>query len=109
MTDDKKTKGSDTSKSRVHEEFEALPLDKKFASLLQMEAVTITEAFNYVVNSSAKAFEKAGAAIEEFGAKFEKEVTKAAAQSEPKTKGKASDPKPKARPAKKAPNANSAE
>ncbi len=110
MTDQKEkdTKSSEVPKSKVQTEFEALPLDKKIASLLQMEAVTISEAFSYVIDSSAKAFEKAGIAIEQFGAKFEKEVTKAATSSEPKPDEKSSTAKPKSRPAKKAPNAGAA-
>lgn len=108
MTDQPKQdeKKAGEPKSRVQQEFEALPLDKKIASLLQMEAVTISEAFSYVVNSSAKAFEKAGNAIEEFGIKFEKEARKAAESTKPKAEGgtKASTAKPKGR-AKKAPEA----
>ena len=99
MTEQKKqeTKDSET-KSRVQQEFEALPLEKKIASLLQMEAVTISEAFSYVVNSSARAFEKAGSVIEEFGAKFEQEARKAtqSTSQKPGTGGtKSSTAKPK--------------
>ena len=99
MTEQKKqeTKDSET-KSRVQQEFEALPLEKKIASLLQMEAVTISEAFSYVVNSSARAFEKAGSVIEEFGAKFEQEARKAtqSTSQKPGTDGtKSSTAKPK--------------
>ena len=107
MVDQKK----ETKKDPIQSEFEALPLDQKFASLLKMEAVTITEAFNYVVASSSKAFEKAGEAINEFGAKFEREVTNATASAadEAKTKTpKGSTAKPKPRPGKKAPNTDSA-
>ena len=104
MTEQQKqdTKGAGASKSRVQEEFEALPLDKKIASLLQMEAVTISEAFSYVMNSSAKAFEKAGSVIEEFGIKFEWEARKAAGSSGAKgstenTKTSAAKPKGRAK------------
>ncbi len=98
----------ETKKDPIQSEFEALPLDQKFASLLKMEAVTITEAFNYVVENSSKAFEKAGDMINDLGAKFEKEVSKATC--DPATKKaadapKASTAKPKSRPAKKSPNA----
>lgn len=112
MTEQKneETKSTGEAKSRVQEEFNALPLDKKIASLLEMEAATISEAFSYVVNSSAKAFEKAGSVIEEFGIKFENEARKAAESTEPKTDTggpKASTTKPKSR-AKKAPDAGAA-
>ncbi len=98
----------ETKKDPIQSEFEALPLDQKFASLLKMEAVTITEAFNYVVDNSAKAFEKAGEVINDLGAKFEKEVSKATSSPTDKKAAdapKASTAKPKSRPAKKAPNA----
>ena len=107
MTDKKK----ETVKDPIQSEFEALPLDQKFASLLKMEAVTITEAFNYVVESSSKAFEKAGEVINDFGAKFEKEARKATESATGKSTAsapKASAAKPKSRPAKKAPNAGAA-
>ncbi len=108
MTEQKKqeTKGAGAAKSRIQEEFEALPLDKKIGSLLQMEMVTISEAFSYVVNSSAKAFEQVGNAVEEFGSKFEQEARKAAESAKPKANAgdaKTSTAKPKGH-AKKAPN-----
>ena len=107
MTNQKK----ETKKDPIQSGFEALPLDQKFASLLKMEAVTITEAFNYVVESSSKAFEKAGEVINDFGAKFEKEARKATESATGKKTAsapKASAAKPKSRPAKKAPNAGAA-
>ena len=108
MTEQKKQepKSSGTKKSRVQQEFEALPLDKKIASLVQMEAITIGEAFSYVMESSAKAFEKAGSMIENFGAKFEAEARKATQSANP-TPGpdhtKKSASKPKSGASKKAP------
>ncbi len=113
MTEQKKeeSKKTEAPKDRVQTEFEALPLDKKIVSLLQMEAVTISEAFSYVVNSSAKAFEKMGNAVEEFGAKFEQQARKAADSTKPNgdTGGtKASTAKPKGRAAKKVPDAGAA-
>ena len=71
---DKNTEKQDESKAakgRFQEEFNALPLDEKFASLLQMEVATLNEAFTYVANSSMKAFEKVGDAISDLGSKIE--------------------------------------
>ena len=61
----------------IHAEFNSLPLDKKFASLLQMEATTINEAVKYVADSSMKALEKLGDVISDFGAKVETEAKNA--------------------------------
>ncbi|MFT3745476.1 MAG: hypothetical protein QM785_14440 [Pyrinomonadaceae bacterium] len=63
--------------SDIHAEFNLLPLDKKFASLLQMEATTINEAVKYVADSSMKALEKLGEAISDIGAKVGDEAKKA--------------------------------
>ena len=107
MADEKK----ETKKDPIQSEFEALPLEQKFASLLKMEVVTITEAFNYVVESSSKAFAKAGEAINDFGVKFEREATKAAASATGEKKAeepKGSTSKTKPRPSKKPPGAEPA-
>ncbi len=67
------------TKSRLQDEFNALPLEDKFANLFRMEATTIGEALKFVAESSMKAVEKAGAAIQDLSAKIETEVKKASA------------------------------
>ena len=76
MTEDKKqqTKANGAEKDPIQAEFESLPLDRKIANLLRMEAVTLSETFDYVVSSSMKAVEKAGDAIQDFGTKLDKEM-----------------------------------
>ena len=104
MTDQKQQETKNAPKDRFQEEFNALPLDKKFANLLQMEVATLTETFNYVATSSMKVIEKVGDAINDFGTKIENEAKKAAssAKSAASSPGpKASTAKPKARPARK--------
>lgn len=103
MTDEKKEtpKNEASKKDKFQEEFEALPLEKKIASLFRMEAVTLGETFAYVVNSPMKVVEKVGDVIAEFGMKLENEARKAARpkehNSEPKTaKGSAAKPKTQA-------------
>ena len=100
MTDQKKeeSKKAEPAKDRFQEEFEALPLEKKIASLLRMEAVTLGETFAYVVNSPMKVVEKVGDVIAEFGMKIENEARKEARPAETKTdagKAKKSTPPPK--------------
>lgn len=58
-------------------EFAELPLEKKVANLLEMEAVTLSETFSFVLNSPFKIFEKAMDVMAEFGLKLEDEAKKA--------------------------------
>ncbi|CAN5548367.1 hypothetical protein BH10ACI2_BH10ACI2_15940 [soil metagenome] len=80
MTDQKtdEAKAAEAPKDTFQEEFEALPLEKKIARLLKMEAITLGETFSYVVNSPFKVVEKVGDVIAEFGMKIENEARKAA-------------------------------
>ena len=97
------TKTAETPKDKFQEEFEALPLEKKIARLLKMEAITLGETFAYVVNSPMKVVEKVGDVIAEFGMKIENEAKKATrppeSETEPKAK-KTPEPPPRPRPRK---------
>ena len=89
---------AETPKDPFHEEFSALPLEKKIARLMKMEAETFSETIAYVVNSPMKVVEKVGDVIAEFGIKIEKEAKKAARPSEASTEAKDAtngDAKPK--------------
>jgi hypothetical protein len=88
-------KSTTESKSDIHAEFNALPLDKKFASLLQMEATTINEAVKYVADSSMKALEKLGDVISDLGAKVETEAKKATSANEKTEEAESEKQKPK--------------
>ncbi len=95
---------TEKAKTPIQSEFEALPLEQKISQLMKLEAVTLTETFDYVVRSATKVFEQAGDTIQDFAAKAEAEVKKATSSTTTKTKNaapKASTAKPKARPAKK--------
>lgn len=99
------------AKSRLEQEFYALSLEEKIASLMRMEAATLGETLTFIANSSAKAVEKAGDFIHEVSVKIENEVKKAAKSAETKAKGgaaKASEPKPKASSAKRTPKPGTA-
>ena len=86
MTDQKKEepKKNESTKAGFQAEFDALPLDKKFASLMRMEVATLSEAFSYIANSSLKMVEQVGDAITDFGIKIEHEAKKATQSSAPK-------------------------
>lgn len=66
-------------------EFAELPLEKKVANLLEMEAVTLSETFSFVLNSPFKIFEKAMDVMAEFGLKLEDEAKKAKRPGEHKS------------------------
>jgi len=87
---------SDKSKDAFQAEFEALPLDEKFSRLFKMEAATIGETITYVVDNSAKVFDKAVEAMNEFGRKAQADCADKADKKEPGTKSK-DKPKDKAK------------
>lgn len=109
MTDQQqKNPASDQVKDRFQAEFEALPLDKKFARLFKMEAATLTETFEYVFNSPMEVVGKVGDAISDFAGKVETEFKKASAANrehcEPESKSPPPPPsaaKPKGRQTRK--------
>jgi hypothetical protein len=97
MTDQNK----DTERSKLHAEFDALPLDQKIASLLKMEATTLSETFAYAMESPLKVVEKMGDIISDFGVKIETGAKKAQEKAEAKktaggapNKSKGRQPKP---------------
>lgn len=53
-------------------EFEEMPLDKKIASLVELEAIALGETFSYVMNSPYKAVGKIMDVMADFGFKMDK-------------------------------------
>ncbi|REJ78852.1 MAG: (2Fe-2S)-binding protein [Acidobacteria bacterium] len=53
-------------------EFETMPLDKKFASLVELEAIALGETFSYVINSPYEAAGKAMEFLAGFGWKMDR-------------------------------------
>ncbi len=71
---EKKEKPKAEEKSEGYKkEFEALPLEKKIASLMELEAIALGETFSYVLNSPYKAVGKVMDVMAEFGFKLERE------------------------------------
>jgi ferredoxin len=80
MTKEKKVDekaAADEKKDEFRKEFEALPLEKKIASLLRFEAIALGETISFVVNSPFKIFEKAVDVMAEFGIKLENDAKEA--------------------------------
>ena len=78
-------------KDKFQEDFEALPLEEKIKKLLRLEAVTLTEAFNYGVKESMKAADRLGDVLSDFGNKVEAEFKKATKHAD---NGPCEPPKP---------------
>jgi hypothetical protein len=54
-------------------EFTEMPLEKKIAKLMELEAIALGETFAFVINSPFKVFEKIGDVMAEFGFKKEED------------------------------------
>ncbi|MET0754366.1 MAG: hypothetical protein ABWZ66_13370 [Pyrinomonadaceae bacterium] len=76
---------TEARKEEYRKEFEELPLEKKIASLVELEAIALGETLSYVINSPYKAVEKVMDVLAEFGLKFEKEAKEATRPPEHKT------------------------
>lgn len=77
----KEKKESEEDKKEVEEEkkeefkkqFEELPLEKKIANLMELEAIALNETFSFVINSPYAAVGKVMDVLAGFGLKMEKE------------------------------------
>jgi ferredoxin len=87
MTSKKKESASEakaeTDKSEQYKkEFEELPLEKKIADLVHLEAITLGETFSFVLNSPFKVFDKVLDVMAEFGFKKEEDAHAASRPAE---------------------------
>lgn len=85
MTTKKKKEEKPADKEKYEEyrkEFEELPLEKKVANLLQLEAITLNETLSFVVNSPSLIVGKLMDVLAEFGLKLEDDAKKAARPGE---------------------------
>ena len=90
------TKKKEVEKPAVEEkyeayrkEFEELPLEKKVANLLQLEAITFSETISFVLNSPSMIVGKIMDVMAEFGLKMEDDAKKATRPNEHNTDVKA--------------------
>lgn len=89
MTKEKKQeeKPSAEEKSETYrKEFEELPLEKKIAELMRLEAIALGETFSFVLNSPFKIFDKVMDVMAEFGLEMDKEAKEATRPEEHKEK-----------------------
>lgn len=91
MTKEKVKEEKEEAKEKQEQyrkEFEELPLEKKIASLMELEGIALSETFSFILNSPYKIGEKIIDVLAEFGLKFEKEAKEAATPSEHKAEEK---------------------
>ncbi len=94
MTTPKKEAEKPPAEKKVeefHKEFAELPLEKKVANLLELEAVTFSETVSFVINSPFMVFGKIMDIMAEFGLKLEDNDKKAKRPVEHKAKNNNSD------------------
>lgn len=72
----------ETKKEEYRKEFEELPLEKKIASLIELEAIALGDTFSFVINSPYKIFGKLVDVLAELGFKIEDEAKKQARPAE---------------------------
>jgi len=80
MTNKKEETKEPSAEEKTEEyrkQFEELPLEKKIASLLELEAIALGETFSFVLNSPYKIFGKVMDVLAEFGLKLENDAKKA--------------------------------
>jgi len=88
MVAEKKQEEKAPEEKKVEEfrkEFAELPLEKKIANLLELEAVTLGETVSFVINSPFKIFGKMMDVMAEFGLKLEDDAKKSKRPSEHET------------------------
>jgi ferredoxin len=88
LTHEKKDPRPDEEKKHeeFRKEFDALPLDKKVSKLMELEMVTLSETFNFILNSPYTIGGKVVDFLSGFGFKFEKEAKEAKKPAEHKEK-----------------------
>jgi ferredoxin len=87
MTEEKKKSttdeaGVDDKNEQYKKEFAEMPLEKKIASLVQLEAIALGETFSFILNSPYLIFDKAMDVMAEFGFKKEADARRAARPEE---------------------------
>ena len=73
---------TEAESDEYRKQFTELPLEKKIADLMRLEAITLGETFSFILNSPFKVFEKVGDVMAEFGMKLEHNAKQARRPSE---------------------------
>jgi ferredoxin len=85
QTDEEEAKSKERKKVEdFRKEFEEMPLEKKIAALLELEAVALSETFSFVMNSPYHIVGKIMDVMAEFGLKMDREEKEAKTPAEHK-------------------------
>ncbi|MGI8786438.1 MAG: hypothetical protein ACR2HG_01570 [Pyrinomonadaceae bacterium] len=75
----------EAKQEEYRKEFQDLPLEKKIANLLELEAIALSETFTFVLNSPYKIVDMALGVLAQFGLKMEDETKKQSRPDEHQT------------------------
>ena len=98
ITQKKEENKPETEEDKINEfrkEFEELPLEKKIASLVELEAIALSDTFSFVLNSPYKIIGKIMDVMAEFGLKLEDEEKEAKRPEEHRENGDSATTLPK--------------
>lgn len=87
MTKEKKKEEEPTAEEKsenYRKEFEEMPLERKIAELVRLEAIALGETFSFILNSPSKIVGKAMDVMAEFGLKLDEEAKNAQTPDEHK-------------------------
>jgi len=82
----------EAKREAYRKEFEELPLEKKVASLVELESIALSETFSFVMNSPYKIVGKIMDVLAEFGLKMEEDAKKQTRPEEHQTAGNDNQP-----------------
>jgi uncharacterized 2Fe-2S/4Fe-4S cluster protein (DUF4445 family) len=85
----------DDRNEKYKKEFAEMPLEKKIASLVQLEAIALGETFSFILNSPYMIFDKAMDVMAEFGFRKEEAARRAARPEEHTAESKSESEKPR--------------
>ena len=94
MTKEKKKEEKPSAEEKsenYRKEFEEMPLEKKIAELVRLEAIALGETFSFILNSPSKIVGKVMDVMAEFGLKLDEEAKNAKTPHEHKPKAETED------------------
>ena len=94
MTKEKKKEEKPSAEEKsenYRKEFEEMPLEKKIAELVRLEAIALGETFSFILNSPSKIVGKVMDVMAEFGIKLDEEAKNAKTPEEHKPKAETED------------------
>lgn len=94
MTKEKKKEEKPSAEEKsenYRKEFEEMPLEKKIAELVRLEAIALGDTFSFILNSPSKVFSKVMDVMAEFGLKLDEEAKNAKTPEEHKSKAEAEE------------------